>query len=53
MKRKYEMFLDYDYYDTYCVRDTSDITFDSITSWHFNLKEDAKAFLNLLNKTVD
>lgn len=48
--RHYELFKDPNYYDLYCVRDKEDITFNSRTSWHFQSKDDAEQFLNLLTK---
>ena len=50
MKRKYEIFKDISYYDMWCVRDVSDRDFNSRTSWHFDLEDEAKEFLRLLNK---
>ena len=46
--RKYEMFSDASYYDMWCVRLTSDRSFNSVTSWHFEHLEDAEQLLKLL-----
>ena len=46
-KRQYELFNDPSYYDMWCVRDKSDRDYNSRTSWHFALKEDAEKLLEL------
>lgn len=50
MIREYEIFQDASYYDMWCVRDISDKKFNSRTSWHFILKEDAEQFLKLIRE---
>lgn len=46
----YEMFLDECYYEMWCVRNKNDKRFNSITSFHFDKKEDAETFLELIKK---
>ena len=47
-KFDYEIYQDSNYYDLWCVRNTNDKRFDSLTSFHFEKEEDALEFLRLL-----
>lgn len=46
----YEMFHDKCYYWLWCVRNKNDRRFHSPMSFHFDKKEDAEKFLELISK---
>lgn len=49
--REWECFVDLSYFDLICVRTTHDRDFNSPTSFHFNLHEEAIAFCELLKRS--
>lgn len=46
----YVMFFDEAYFGMWCVRNTDDKRFDSPTSFHFDKREDAERFKELIEK---
>ena len=49
-KENIELFRDHSYYDRWCVRNKEDRDFNSVSSFHFDLKKEALAFIRLLKK---
>lgn len=50
-KENWEMFADPSFYEMWAVRPKNDRTFDSPRLFHFTEKDDAKMFLELVNKS--
>lgn len=48
--KKWEMYLDYAYYDLWAVRRVGDKEFNSPALFHLEKKEDAEKLLELLEK---
>ena len=50
-KRTWECFVDYCYYDMYCVRVEGDRDFNSQLSFHFCTVNEAFDFMNLIKES--
>jgi len=50
-KENWEMFMDPSFYEMWAVRPKNDKNFDSPRLFHFTHEEDAKMFLELIDKS--